>query len=206
MTTILAIDSASGGRLSIGLRRGGRNIVIGHDTEFNHSRSLLSAVDEVMEGRREPLDAIIVTRGPGSYAGLRAGIATAYGLGLAANAPVLGCGTLDAVARAAGNTEFAAIHPAGRGEFAVQEFRDGQPAGAPRIAAPEELAALELAGEGAGKLGGREFGADERCRALLDVAEELLAADAVSGVEPFYLREPQITAPRRSRMSGALRA
>lgn len=47
------------------------------------------------------LDLVAVTRGPGNFTGLRAGIAVARALGLALSRPVLGIGTLEAVAQAA---------------------------------------------------------------------------------------------------------
>lgn len=45
------------------------------------------------------LDYIAVTRGPGSFTGVRIGLATAKMLGLALNIPVIGISTLDVIAR-----------------------------------------------------------------------------------------------------------
>lgn len=45
--------------------------------------------------RFEDLDRIAVTRGPGSFTGLRLGLATARGLGLASSKPVLGINRFD---------------------------------------------------------------------------------------------------------------
>lgn len=48
--------------------------------------------------RRDDLAGIGVGVGPGSYTGVRSGIAAALGLGMALQVPVAGCGTLEAMA------------------------------------------------------------------------------------------------------------
>jgi tRNA threonylcarbamoyladenosine biosynthesis protein TsaB len=47
---------------------------------------------------REEIAAVAVALGPGSWSGLRVGLSTAKGLALAAGLPVIGVGTLDALA------------------------------------------------------------------------------------------------------------
>ncbi len=66
-----------------------------------HSQTMLPMIDEVMrmlELAPDQLDAIAVAKGPGSFTGLRIGSATAKGLGLALNIPVIGVPTVDALA------------------------------------------------------------------------------------------------------------
>lgn len=66
-----------------------------------HSQTLLSMIDEIVtmtETDLSEIDAIAVSGGPGSYTGLRIGSATAKGLGLALNKPLLHIPTLDAMA------------------------------------------------------------------------------------------------------------
>ena len=66
-----------------------------------HSQTLLPMFDEVvrMTGiRLEDLDAIVVSGGPGSFTGLRIGAATAKGLGLALDKPLISVPTVDALA------------------------------------------------------------------------------------------------------------
>lgn len=68
------------------------------------------------------LDRIAVTTGPGSFTGLRVGVATARGLGLALGIPVIGVGTLDALAR-----DFADANPDSEAPFAILlDARRGQ--------------------------------------------------------------------------------
>jgi tRNA threonylcarbamoyl adenosine modification protein YeaZ len=66
-----------------------------------HSQTLLPMLDEVarmIELDLSSLDAIAIAGGPGSFTGLRIGSATAKGLGLALNKPIINVPTVDALA------------------------------------------------------------------------------------------------------------
>ena len=66
-----------------------------------HSQTLLPMLDEVVKMLGiglEEMDAIAVAGGPGSFTGLRIGSATAKGLGLALNKPLIHIPTLEALA------------------------------------------------------------------------------------------------------------
>ncbi|MCI8560738.1 MAG: tRNA (adenosine(37)-N6)-threonylcarbamoyltransferase complex dimerization subunit type 1 TsaB [Dorea sp.] len=66
-----------------------------------HSQTLLPMLDEVAkmtELDMESIDAIAVAAGPGSFTGLRIGSATAKGLGLALNKPLVAVPTLEGLA------------------------------------------------------------------------------------------------------------
>lgn len=66
-----------------------------------HSQTLLPMLDEVakmIELDLETVDAIAVAGGPGSFTGLRIGSATAKGLGLALQKPLIHVPTVDALA------------------------------------------------------------------------------------------------------------
>ena len=66
-----------------------------------HSQTLLPMLDEIKKMTEldlSTLDAIAVAAGPGSFTGLRIGAATAKGLGLALNIPIIPVPTLDALA------------------------------------------------------------------------------------------------------------
>ena len=70
-------------------------------TALSHSRSLLSLIDDVLKEANlslAELDAITVARGPGSFTGLRIGIAVAQGLAFGNQLPVLPISSLAAVA------------------------------------------------------------------------------------------------------------
>lgn len=191
---ILCIDTASD-RFALALDREGAVTSLEADANQDHSRLLLPAISEFVAGT--PLGAILVVIGPGAYAGVRVGIATAEGLALARSIPVYGIGTLEAVALAAGFGDGAAIHPAGRGEFAAQQWSDGEPVGRPATAAVDSLGP-GTAGEGASAFGGREISPKERAEAALRArAPQIRAGTLEAGAEAFYLREPNITLSRR---------
>ena len=66
-----------------------------------HSQTLLPMLDEIARMTDldlESVDAIAVAAGPGSFTGLRIGSATAKGLGLALDKPLVGVPTVDALA------------------------------------------------------------------------------------------------------------
>lgn len=66
-----------------------------------HSQTLLPMLDEIVkmvEMELSEVDAIAVAAGPGSFTGLRIGSATAKGLGLALNKPIIAVPTLDGLA------------------------------------------------------------------------------------------------------------
>lgn len=66
-----------------------------------HSQTLLPMLDEVVrmiELELKTIDAIALAAGPGSFTGLRIGAATAKGLGLALNKPLIAVPTVEALA------------------------------------------------------------------------------------------------------------
>ncbi len=66
-----------------------------------HSETLLPMIDEIMktsETRMEELDAIAIASGPGSFTGLRIGAATAKGLALAIDRPIVPVKTCEGLA------------------------------------------------------------------------------------------------------------
>lgn len=78
-----------------------------------HAGSLTLFIDEVVKASGltyADLDAIAVSRGPGSYTGLRIGVSTAKGLCFALDKPLIGVDTLNMMAQG-----FLAQHPAYRG-------------------------------------------------------------------------------------------
>lgn len=102
---ILALDTATPCS-SIALTRGTRadgGVVasLGLSGNVSHSRRLLASITWLMEATEihwDVIDGIGVSLGPGSFTGLRIGMATAKGLAAAAEKKLIGISTLDALA------------------------------------------------------------------------------------------------------------
>jgi tRNA threonylcarbamoyladenosine biosynthesis protein TsaB len=82
------------------------------------------------------VDAYAATRGPGSFTGIRVGLGTVRGLGLAGGRPTLGVSTLEAMAEAYGPAEADRVPllPAGRGEVFGARYDPGSSPPVERIA------------------------------------------------------------------------
>ena len=121
---ILSIDTAtlSG---SIWLGRGSDELAarIG-DPTISQSASLLKDIDDSLKQaglKLSDVDLFACAAGPGSFTGLRIGLATLKGLAASLVRPCLGIPTLHAVAHAAGpSMATVALLPAGRGELFAQ--------------------------------------------------------------------------------------
>ena len=98
MSYILNIESSTT-NCSISLALNGKVIAIKekNDESYSHSTKLHSFIDEVLKesnvSSRE-LSAIAVSKGPGSYTGLRIGVAAAKGLCYALDLPLISVSTL----------------------------------------------------------------------------------------------------------------
>lgn len=204
---ILAIDTASPAGFALAFRAapGDPLETVEARGAQEHSRQLLVALDALAGEAWRALAAIGVVTGPGSYAGLRVGIATAESLAFGLGIAVYGISTFEAAAaaEAAAGAELL-VHPAGRGEWAVQAVRDGALQGQPFLVGASELPRVPLAGEGARALGGREVSARDRAAAVVGIVEERMrAGQRPSGLAAVYLREPSVTRPRRTPLVAA---
>ena len=73
------------------------------ETRFTHSETLVPNIDEVLrlaDMKREELSAVAVSLGPGSFTGLRIGLAAAKAIAYALSIPLVGVPTLEVLAAA----------------------------------------------------------------------------------------------------------
>lgn len=106
-----------------------------------HAERLLPMVEAVLAGRRP--DSILVDCGPGSFTGVRVGLAAAQGLAIGWGVPVAGYSSLALIAAASGEASAAVAIPGGHGELFVQDY-GGDPIahlGQLRSLAPDAAAA-----------------------------------------------------------------
>ena len=159
------------------------------------AQRVLGDVHHLMRSVRvEPadLETIVVGTGPGTFTGLRIGLATARSLGFALGVPVRGVGTLDALLQ--GDGVDVACVDARRGE--VFAAGTGVPLGA---YAPAALAALtpqgaRIAGDGAvryrGGLAGLDVPADTSTLHVPWARHHARLLPSAGEPEPLYVRSP----------------
>lgn len=125
----------------------------------------------------QDIDAFAVGIGPGSFTGLRVGIATMQGLAVAAAKPLFGASALDALARRAGAPRTATWVDAWRGEVYGALYEDGREVEPPIVAHPEALL-RRLAGRPTLFTGGGAVAHDAVIRAV--VGDDARFADPVA--------------------------
>jgi tRNA threonylcarbamoyl adenosine modification protein YeaZ len=138
---ILAIDSAtaacSAALIEDGEIIGERHELVGR----GHAERLVPMIGELLGGRRP--EAILVDCGPGSFTGIRVGLAAAHGLAIGWRVPVSGFSSMAAIAAAAERRPVAVVLQGGHGELFVQSYGGDQlaPLDALRSLAPDAAAA-----------------------------------------------------------------
>ncbi len=217
--TVLAFDTTFG-RLSVAVRHRGddgawRITSAGEMLATGHAERLLPMVQQVMREARVgfgDLARIAVSVGPGTFTGVRTGIAAARAIALSTGVPVCGISSL-ALMWATARREHAVTMPAGplavtvdarRGEVYIQVFAgSGAPLSEPLILTVD--VALSMLSEGVGLLGSGGpalQAAASRSGRTLDVRLPSLEPDAAAlaaiadklpildVVKPLYLRAP----------------
>ena len=185
----LAFDTATSAATAALVRDGE---VLGE--RVSRAVTVLADADELLRENgieRAELTGLVVGTGPGSFTGLRLGLATVRGLALALDLPVAGVSTLDALA--AGAPGALPVVDGGRREvFTLVE-------GEPEVCAPQDVRAGLCVGDGAVRYrsvleaNGAEVPPDDderhlpRARFHAQLAREFGPADEV---EPLYLRLP----------------
>lgn len=186
-----------------------------------HAERLFPMIAEVMEGAGlvfSAIDRIAVTLGPGTFTGVRVGVASARAFALATGKPVVGMTSLAVMAHRAeqllgaarGGRRMVVAVDARRGMVYAQLFGDGgvetnealllapeeaahaigrEPALIVGSAAPAVAAAVTAAG---GKAEARLPDLQPHARTLAVIAPELAPTDPV---KPLYLRLPDAKAP-----------
>jgi tRNA threonylcarbamoyladenosine biosynthesis protein TsaB len=166
-----------------------------------HAEQLVPMIAELMAGRRA--DTVIVGCGPGSFTGLRVGIAAAQGLAIGWDARLLGMSSLALIAAGAtGEGELTVVVTGGHGELFVQGFGRAPlvPLGPVCNLSPSAAAASsdapQIVGSGASAMA--SYGAIGAANDLLPSARHAMRLpSALRSLDPrpLYVRAPD-AAPR----------
>lgn len=218
---LLAIDTAGSRCAACLFDLGAGRVVARADPDIGkgHAEMLMDEVADLLDeagASYADLTRLAVTVGPGSFTGLRVGVAAVRGLALALGLPAIGVGTLEALAEPyrLERLPVLAVLDAKRGEvYAALHGADGAEVESPRALAPADLAgllggvkpgtSLIAAGSGAAiaaeVLGGR-FDVRPRPGDTVDIAAvaRIAALRAPGDVpRPLYLRGADAKPPTR---------
>lgn len=102
MAIVLNIETATT-NCSVSLSKDGETLVLKEDNSagYSHAETLHVFIDDVFKRaniKPPEIDAVAVSKGPGSYTGLRIGVSSAKGLCYALNKPLIAIDTLESLA------------------------------------------------------------------------------------------------------------
>lgn len=206
---LLAIDT-SGRHLKLAVSFGGDRLVKSDELiEKSHGQFLLKKIAELFQSaglEKSELDAIIVATGPGSFTGLRIGIAAAKGMAVVFGIPIAGVSLFDIAAYRLKdeNRPVSVIVPLKRDEFFVAEIHNGEYAVdriqvSTRRRLPETVKDNPVAVFGA-DLGDELTNEDLSNRVRYDIADLIYlgglklssgAWDDLAQLEPMYVQKSQ---------------
>ena len=199
---ILAVDTST--RASV-VAVGAKTLlaVSSREVQHRHGSHVLEQIDEVLAEAGRSLDEVAVLAvgtGPGSFTGLRVGLATVKTIAYARALPLVGVTSADALRLAAGVEEAAVVQPAGaRDHYLSRPGRDSvlvAPGELPAAVAETPVVAVDM---DADVLGAEA--AERGALAVADLAEALLAlarqrltvgqTDDVAELTPAYVALPR---------------
>ncbi|MEJ2262681.1 MAG: tRNA (adenosine(37)-N6)-threonylcarbamoyltransferase complex dimerization subunit type 1 TsaB [Anaerolineales bacterium] len=191
---LLAIDTSTrfvGVALYDGVQVLSEKVWSSHDY---HTVELAPAVEQTLAHsglKVSDLSALAVATGPGSFTGLRIGMALAKGISLARHLPLIGVPTLDVLASAQPVMDLPLIAAlrAGRGRLAAGRYRSAS--GSWEAAGEAELLTAQALSAGISQptLVCGEFTAEERQLLARKRVNVILASPAQSVRRPSYLAE-----------------
>jgi tRNA threonylcarbamoyladenosine biosynthesis protein TsaB len=133
--------------LSLSARRGESWAAMSVDRGLHHSPALIPLAERLLRDLDmtvQDLELVICSIGPGSFTGIRIGIATALGIGHGRGIPVVGISSLDALGSSweAWEGDVFPVIDARRGNIYTARYRGGLKQGEYCDLAPEDLAGI----------------------------------------------------------------
>lgn len=144
----LAVDTALGACAVAVVEEGAVLAAATEPLQRGHAERLAPMVQEVMTRANlafDAVDRVIVTTGPGSFTGVRVGLAFARAFTLALGVPCIGVSTLEALALERGESGWRGAKLAAPKGVYVALYHDGAPVMAPALQEDEAELAAALA-------------------------------------------------------------
>jgi tRNA threonylcarbamoyladenosine biosynthesis protein TsaB len=108
----------------------------------------IAALLQKQQATMSDIEAIVVVSGPGSFTGIRVGLSTAKGLSDGAGIPLIAVSRLALLAHASLLPHVLAAVDAGRGDYYVGEYRNGNSLGETLMTAEQTVTAAQQPGAG----------------------------------------------------------
>ena len=199
---LLALDT-SASLVSVALLMGKRNVrFCEQEMERGQGEALIPMIQELFESARlniKDLTGVAVAVGPGSFTGVRIGIATARAIAMALDIPVYGVTNFEAYSYSI-LKPITVVLDSKRDDYFVQKFDgNGTAVDVPKIATAKQMKKalpFTAVGSGANKLAG-EIG----CKVLNKISPTAVSVGRVAlerldhpmPASPLYLREADVT-------------
>ena len=148
--TLAAETAIRGGSIALYVNGSEVESIVG-DGSISRAEQLLPEIDRLLRShdlKPADIDLFAVSTGPGSFTGIRVGIATALGLKAAISARFVGISSLEAIALSSDSKIVAVAVPMGRNVVCFQQFLDHVASGPPALLDPNEFSAFAASYEG----------------------------------------------------------
>lgn len=176
-------------------------------TDRAHNAAIFEPLGRLVEAHRDSLEGFVVGLGPGSYGGVRVGLAAANGLAVALGLPVAGGSSLEAWDTE--DVSYVVVGDARRGTWSLALVRDRVLQGEPELLSEGEVQARldSFRDEGLSvhspdakiveRLPGAVLSYPDAARLAARFRKADLSTLGELPLEPHYLRAPYITEPKR---------
>ena len=203
---ILAIDT-SAAQCAVAILGAAKPVAERAAMDRGHAEALFPMIESALARAGigySDLARIAVCTGPGSFTGVRIGVAAARGLALALEVPAIGVSRLEALAAEAGGP--VAVCLAGRGESVYMQVfdADGTPAGPPEATEAAALASRipaglsRVAGDAARLVAGESSLLPDGLPDPAVIARLAAARPAAEPPRPLYMRGADAAPPREA--------
>jgi len=208
MNATLAIDtSTKEGRVSVLTEN---DIIFSEvfTSERSHNSQIFAPLEEALVSCNHALSLIVVGTGPGSYTGIRIGIAAGLGISMALEVPIIGISSICSAESADQNSLYQVIGDARRESWYIATVKGHQ-----IISGPELFESVESLNEKIGVEKGELYSFDENisfpgiqktnpcakklARIAAELSDEEIKELTSIPPEPIYLRAPFITQPKK---------